>query len=81
MPNLSIGLPPMPAMPLLTPISIGPLQPLVPVSLTLPLIRCQGNPGLPNGTVGLLPPPLVHNSTGRLCPGTVLTSSIARVSS
>uniref|UniRef100_H3C3D0 Intersectin 2a n=1 Tax=Tetraodon nigroviridis TaxID=99883 RepID=H3C3D0_TETNG len=64
MPNLSVGLSSIPAMPILTPIPINPMQPLVPVPMTLPLIGCQGNPGLPNGTISLLPPPLVHNSTG-----------------
>ncbi|TNM95026.1 hypothetical protein fugu_017785 [Takifugu bimaculatus] len=64
MPNLSVGLSSIPAMPILTPIPINPMQPLVPVPMTLPLISIQGNSGLPNGSVSLLPPPLVHSNAG-----------------
>ncbi|XP_055005421.1 intersectin-2a isoform X2 [Boleophthalmus pectinirostris] len=68
MPNLSIGLPPMPpmsAMPILTPIPVNPpmpsLQPLIPAPMTLPLIP-MGTPGLTNGN--LLTPPALSNTTG-----------------
>ncbi|XP_037606775.1 intersectin-2a isoform X2 [Sebastes umbrosus] len=70
MPNLSIGLSSMSAMsamPILTPISANPskhsVQTLVPTPMTLPLISCLGNCGLPNGNVNLLTPPLVPNNT------------------
>nr|XP_046228563.1 intersectin-2-like isoform X2 [Scatophagus argus] len=69
MPNLSVGLPSMSAlstMPILTPIPANPhmhsVQPLVPTPMTLPLITCLGNSGLPNGSVNLLTPPLVPNN-------------------
>ncbi|XP_055088215.1 intersectin-2-like isoform X3 [Periophthalmus magnuspinnatus] len=68
MPNLSIGLPPMPpmsAMPILTPIPANPsmptLQPLIPAPMTLPLLP-MGAPGLTNGN--LLTPPALSNTTG-----------------
>ncbi|CAJ1077124.1 intersectin-2a isoform X3 [Xyrichtys novacula] len=67
MPNLSIGLSSMSAMPILTPIPANlpmrPVQPLVPTPMTLPLISPLGNSGLPNGNVNLLTPPLVPNNT------------------
>ncbi|XP_036003423.1 intersectin-2a isoform X3 [Fundulus heteroclitus] len=71
MPNLSVGLSPMPSistMPVLTPVPANPhlpsLQPLVPVPMTLPLITSLGNSGLPNGTVSLLTSPLVPSNAG-----------------
>uniref|UniRef100_A0A3B3Z8C1 Uncharacterized protein n=1 Tax=Periophthalmus magnuspinnatus TaxID=409849 RepID=A0A3B3Z8C1_9GOBI len=74
MPNLSIGLPPMPsmsAMPILTPIPANPsmptLQPLIPAPMTLPLLP-MGAPGLTNGN--LLTPPALSNTTGWFCCGT-----------
>lgn len=77
MPNLSVGLSSMPvmsAMPILTPIPVNPnmhsVQPLVPTPMTLPLISCLGNSGLPNGNVNLLPLPLVANNAGWFCGGT-----------
>ncbi|XP_034383836.1 intersectin-2-like [Cyclopterus lumpus] len=70
MPNLSIGLSSMSArsaMPILTPIaanhSMHSVQTLVPTPMTLPLINCLGNPGLPNGNFNLLTPPLVPNNS------------------
>ncbi|KAK5853067.1 hypothetical protein PBY51_006889 [Eleginops maclovinus] len=67
MPNLSIGLSSMSAMPILTPIPANPsmhsVQTLLPTAMTLPLINCLGNCGLPNGNVNLLSPPLVPNNT------------------
>ncbi|XP_041815040.1 intersectin-2a isoform X2 [Chelmon rostratus] len=69
MPNLSIGvssMSAMSAMPILTPIPANPhmhtVQPLQPTPMTLPLITCLGNSGLPNGNVSLLTPPLVPNN-------------------
>ncbi|XP_029318535.1 intersectin-2a isoform X3 [Cottoperca gobio] len=66
MPNLSIGLSSMSAMPILTPIlansSMYSVQTLVPTPMTLPLINCLGNYGLSNGNVNLLSPPLVPNN-------------------
>ncbi|XP_050927879.1 LOW QUALITY PROTEIN: intersectin-2-like [Lates calcarifer] len=69
MPNLSVGLSSMSAMstmPILTPIPANPpmpsVQPLMPTPMTLPLITSLGNPGLPNGNVNLLTPPLVPNN-------------------
>ncbi|XP_038132470.1 intersectin-2a isoform X2 [Cyprinodon tularosa] len=71
MPNLSVGLSPMPSistMPILTPIQANPplpsVQPLVPVPMTLPLISSVGNLGLPNGSVSLLTPQLVPSNAG-----------------
>uniref|UniRef100_A0A3P8UNS4 Intersectin 2a n=1 Tax=Cynoglossus semilaevis TaxID=244447 RepID=A0A3P8UNS4_CYNSE len=71
MPNLSVGLSSMSSMsvmPILTPIPINPvmpsMQPLVPTPMTLPLITSLGNPGLPNGNVSLLTPPLLPSNTG-----------------
>lgn len=79
MPNLSVGLSSMSAMsamPILTPIPVNPpmypVQPLVPTPMTLPLISSLGNPGLPNGNVNLLPPPLVPSHAGWFCRGTTL---------
>ncbi|XP_068433588.1 intersectin-2a isoform X4 [Clinocottus analis] len=70
MPNLSIGLSSMSArsaMSILTPMPANhfmhSVQPLVPTPMTLPLINCLGNPGLPNGNVNLLSPPLVPNNS------------------
>ncbi|XP_024912757.1 intersectin-2 isoform X2 [Cynoglossus semilaevis] len=70
MPNLSVGLSSMSSMsvmPILTPIPINPvmpsMQPLVPTPMTLPLITSLGNPGLPNGNVSLLTPPLLPSNT------------------
>ncbi|XP_056284106.1 intersectin-2a isoform X3 [Pseudoliparis swirei] len=70
MPNLSIGLSSMSArssMPILTPIatnhSMHSVHTLVPTPMTLPLINCLVYPGLPNGNVNLLTPPLVPNSS------------------
>ncbi|XP_039638331.1 intersectin-2a isoform X4 [Perca fluviatilis] len=69
MPNLSIGLSSMSAMsamPILTPILANPsmhsVHTLVPTPMTLPLITSLGNPGLPNGNVNILSPPLVPNN-------------------
>ncbi|KAM4633515.1 intersectin-2a isoform 2-T2 [Polymixia lowei] len=65
MPNLSVGMPPMSAMPILTPIPINPamtsVQPLVPTPMTLPLISTLGNSGLPNGNL-LTPSPVPNNT-------------------
>ncbi|XP_067337125.1 intersectin-2a isoform X3 [Channa argus] len=65
MPNLSIGFSSMPAMPILTPFQANPpmpsVQPLVPATMTLPLISSLGNSGLANGNLSLLASPLVHN--------------------
>ncbi|XP_028996085.1 intersectin-2a isoform X2 [Betta splendens] len=67
MPNLSIGVSPMSAMPILTPIPANPpmpfMQPLVPRPMTLPLITTLGHSGLHNGNLNLLPSPLVPNNT------------------
>uniref|UniRef100_G3PBC3 Intersectin 2a n=1 Tax=Gasterosteus aculeatus aculeatus TaxID=481459 RepID=G3PBC3_GASAC len=70
MPNLSIGLSSMPcmsAMPILTPFPANPsmhaVQTFVPTPMTLPLINCLGNSGLPNGNVNLRTPPLLPNSS------------------
>ncbi|XP_070781441.1 intersectin-2-like isoform X2 [Enoplosus armatus] len=69
MPNLSVGLSSMSAMsamPILTPMPANPhmhsVQPLVPTTMTLPLITSLGNCGLPNGNLNLLTPPLVPNN-------------------
>ncbi|KAJ4928774.1 hypothetical protein JOQ06_004399 [Pogonophryne albipinna] len=63
MPNLSIGLSSMSAMPRLTPIPANPsMHSLLPTPMTLPLINCLGNCGLPNGNINLLSPPLVPNN-------------------
>ncbi|KAL3052638.1 hypothetical protein OYC64_005217 [Pagothenia borchgrevinki] len=66
MPNLSIGLSSMSAMPRLTPILANPsmhsLHSLLPTPMTLPLINSLGNCGLPNGNINLLSPPLVPNN-------------------
>uniref|UniRef100_A0A4W6ELP0 Intersectin 2a n=1 Tax=Lates calcarifer TaxID=8187 RepID=A0A4W6ELP0_LATCA len=82
MPNLSVGLSSMSAMstmPILTPIPANPpmpsVQPLMPTPMTLPLITSLGNPGLPNGNVNLLTPPLVPNNAGWFCRGTILICS------
>ncbi|KAK5880121.1 hypothetical protein CesoFtcFv8_023179 [Champsocephalus esox] len=65
MPNLSIGLSSMSAMPRLTPIPANPsMHSLLPTPMTLPLINCLGNCGLPNGNINLLSPPLVPNNAG-----------------
>uniref|UniRef100_A0AAQ4Q9C8 Intersectin 2a n=1 Tax=Gasterosteus aculeatus aculeatus TaxID=481459 RepID=A0AAQ4Q9C8_GASAC len=76
MPNLSIGLSSMPcmsAMPILTPFPANPsmhaVQTFVPTPMTLPLINCLGNSGLPNGNVNLRTPPLLPNSSGWFCGG------------
>ncbi|KAF3702763.1 Intersectin-2 SH3 domain-containing protein 1B SH3P18 SH3P18-like WASP-associated protein [Channa argus] len=65
MPNLSIGFSSMSAMPILTPFQANPpmpsVQPLVPATMTLPLISSLGNSGLANGNLSLLASPLVHN--------------------
>ncbi|XP_054474225.1 intersectin-2a [Anoplopoma fimbria] len=70
MPNLSIGLSSMSAMsamPILTPIpanhSMHSVQTFVPTPMTLPLINCLGHPGLPNGNINLLTPPLVPSNS------------------
>uniref|UniRef100_A0A4W6EL34 Intersectin 2a n=1 Tax=Lates calcarifer TaxID=8187 RepID=A0A4W6EL34_LATCA len=83
MPNLSVGLSSMSAMstmPILTPIPANPpmpsVQPLMPTPMTLPLITSLGNPGLPNGNVNLLTPPLVPNNAGWFCRGTILICSL-----
>lgn len=81
MPNLSVGLssvPVMPAAPILTPIPLNPVamlsvQPLVPTPVTLPLVGCLGNSGLPNGNMNLLSPPLVTSNAGWSCRGTACT--------
>lgn len=82
MPNLSIGLSSMSArssMPILTPIAVNhsmhSVHTLVPTPMTLPLINCLVYPGLPNGNVNLLTPPLVPNSSGWFCGGTILIGS------
>ncbi|KAK2856331.1 hypothetical protein Q5P01_005066 [Channa striata] len=66
MPNLSIGLSPMSAMTILTPMQANPpmpsVQPLVPSPMTLPLITSLGNSGLPNGNLNLLTSALVPNN-------------------
>uniref|UniRef100_A0AAV2KEG3 Uncharacterized protein n=2 Tax=Knipowitschia caucasica TaxID=637954 RepID=A0AAV2KEG3_KNICA len=68
MPNLSIGVPPMPpmaSMHILTPIPANPampsLQPMIPTPMTLPLIP-MGHPRLTNGS--LLTPPALSNTAG-----------------
>ncbi|KAM3603289.1 uncharacterized protein V6R79_019927 [Siganus canaliculatus] len=63
MPNLSIGLSPMP---ILTPYPANPhvlpMQPLKPTPMTLPLITTLGNPSLLNGNINLLTPPLIPSN-------------------
>ncbi|KAM8832294.1 intersectin-2a isoform 2-T2 [Spinachia spinachia] len=67
MPNLSIGLSSMSPMPILTPFPANPpmhgVATFVPTPMTLPLINCLGNCGLPNGNVNLLTPPLLPNNS------------------
>ncbi|XP_075994783.1 intersectin-2-like [Genypterus blacodes] len=65
MPNLSVSLSNMSAVPMLTPLLANPSQPSVPAPMTLPLISAlSGNPGLPNGNAHLLTPSPVSFNTG-----------------
>nr|XP_057912352.1 intersectin-2a isoform X2 [Doryrhamphus excisus] len=63
LPNLSVGVSCMSAMPMLTPIPANTLmRPLAPTPMALPLITSLGNGGFHN--CNLLSPPLVPNAAG-----------------
>uniref|UniRef100_A0A8C5A9Q4 Intersectin 2a n=1 Tax=Gadus morhua TaxID=8049 RepID=A0A8C5A9Q4_GADMO len=77
MPNLSLLVPSMPSMSILTPVPVHHLplmhhpvpgqRPMMHTPMTLPLMSSLGNAGLPNGHAHLLTPSPVPSNTGWYC--------------